>query len=148
MAGKAATSALSDKDKKKVNDQLREIRKMLKELEDAGLEVPRDLTKALKALQVALDTGEDLGNAFEEASAELAKLEQDLTAACRNVDEAVQMVCEAKVARKWQARSVTFTLDYKNPESVSAKFIKKTVQRYAPGLVCKHWDYCRKEAGK
>ena len=148
MATKAATSTLSDKDKKKVNDQLREIRKMLEELEDAGLEVPRDLTKALKALQIALDAGEDLGEAFEEASTELAKLEKDLAAACKNVDEAVQMVCEAKVARQWQARSVKFTLDYKNPDSVSAKFIKKTIQRYAPSSICKHWDYCRKEVGK
>lgn len=148
MVAKAATSALSDKDKSKINDQLREVRKMLKELEDAGLEVPRSLTKTLKALQVALDTGEDLGEAFEEASAELAKLEKDLSAACRNVDEAVQMVCEAKVARQWQARGVKFTLDYKSPDSVSAKFIKKTIQRYTPSLICKHWDYCRKEVGK
>lgn len=148
MAAEAGANALSDKDKKKVNEQLREIRTMLKDLEDAGLEVPRDLTKALKVLQVALDTGEDLGKAFEEASAELAKLEQDLTAACKNVDEAVQMVCEAKVTRQWQARSVKFTLDYKSPDSVSAKFIKKTVQRYAPGVVCKHWDYCRKQVAK
>ena len=35
-----------------------------------------------------------------------------------------------------------------SPDSVSAGFIKKTVQRYAPSAVCKHWDYCRKQAGR
>lgn len=142
--GKPPANPSLEKERKKINDELREIRDMLDELEDAGLEVPPALTKALKGLQVALDTGEDLGDAFEEASAQLQKLESDLMAACRNVDEAVQMVCEAKVARKWQARSLRFTLDYKNPDSVSAKFIKKTVQRYTPSAICKHWDYCSK----
>lgn len=144
MAGKG----LEERDRKKANEQLKQVRQMIKELEDAGIEVPASLTKALKYLQVALDTGEDLGSAFEEASEALAKVESDLMGACKKVDDEMQAACEAKVTRMWQARSVKFTLDYKNPDSVTSKFIKKTVQRYTPSKICQHWDYCKKQADK
>lgn len=143
-----ATKQLDEKDIKKVTQQLKDIRAFLKELEDAGIEVPPVLKKSLNRLQVALDTAEDLGAAFEDASRALATLEADLMNACSKVDAEMQGVCEARVARQWQARSVKFTLDYKNPDSVSAGFIKKTVQRYAPSVICKHWDYCRKQVAK
>lgn len=136
------------KDLKKVTEQLKEIRAFLKELEDAGIEVPPALKRSLNRLQVALDTAEDLGAAFEEASKALATLESDLMSSCAKLDYEMQGVCEAQVARQWQARSVKFTLDYKKPDSVSAGFVKKTVQRYAPSAICKHWDYCRKQVGK
>ena len=143
-----AATQLSDKEIKKATQQLKEIRAFLKELEDAGIEVPPALKKSLNRLQVALDTAEDLGAAFTEASQALATLESDLMNACSKVDAEMQGVCEAQVARQWQARSVKFTLDYKKPDSVSAGFIKKTVQRYTPGAICKNWDYCRKQVGK
>lgn len=143
-----ATKQLDEKDIKKVTQQLKDIRAFLKELEDAGIEVPPVLKKSLNRLQVALDTAEDLDAAFEDASRALATLEADLMNACSKVDAEMQGVCEARVARQWQARSVKFTLDYKNPDSVSAGFIKKTVQRYAPSVICKHWDYCRKQVAK
>lgn len=143
-----AAEQLSDKDIKKATQQLKDIRAFLKELEDAGIEVPPALKKSLNRLQVALDTAEDLGAAFDEASKALATVESDLMNACSKVDAEMRGVCEAQVTRQWQARSVKFTLDYKNPDSVSAGFIKKTVQRYTPGLICKHWDYCKKQAGK
>ncbi len=137
--------ALSDKDRKSVTEDLRKMRELIKTLEDAGVEVPPTLTKALKALQIALDTGKDLGKAFDEASKAVANLEHDLMEACKHVDEEMQGVCEAKVARVYQARAVKFTLDYKNPDSVSAHFIKNTVQRYTPSLICKHWNYCKQQ---
>jgi hypothetical protein len=143
-----AAKQLDDKDIKKATQQLKEIRAFLKELEDAGIEVPPALKKSLNRLQIALDTAEDLGAAFDEASKALATLEQDLMNACSKVDDEMRGVCEAQVARQWQARSVKFTLDYKKPDSVSAGFIKKTVQRYAPSAVCKHWDYCKKQAAR
>ena len=71
-----------------------------------------------------------------------------MMSACKKVDDEMQAVCEAKVTRMWQARSVKFTLDYKNPDSVTSKFIKKTVQRYTPSKICQHWDYCKKQADK
>lgn len=138
----------SEKDIKKATQQLKDIRAFLKELENAGIEVPPALKKSLNRLQVALDTAEDLGAAFDDASKALATLESDLMNACSKVDAEMRGVCEAQVTRQWQARSVKFTLDYKNPDSVSASFIKKTVQRYTPGLICKHWDYCKNQAGK
>ena len=142
------TTQPDEKDIKKATQQLKEIRAFLKELEDAGIETPPALKKSLNRLQLALDTAEDLGGAFDDASQALARLEGDLMNACSKVDAEMRGVCEAKVARQWQARSVKFTLDYKNPDSVSAGFIKKTVQRYAPGAICKHWEYCSKKAGK
>lgn len=143
-----ADEKLSDKDIKKVNQQLKELKAFLKELEDAGVEVPPALKKSLNRLQVALDTAEDLGAAFEEAREALARTEKDLMDACKNVDEEMRGVCEAKVTRQWQARSVKFTLDYKKPDSVTSQFLKKTVQRYMPSAICKHWDYCQKQADK
>lgn len=143
-----AKNALEEKERRKVGEQIKDIREMVKTLEKAGIEVPSSLTKSLKYLQIALDTGEDLGKSFEDAGKSLAALEKDLLNACKNVDDALQTVCEARVARMWQVRSVKFTLDFRNPESVSAKFIKKTVQRYLPSKICRHWEYCRKEVGK
>lgn len=143
-----AANELSDKDIKKATQQLKEIRAFLKELEAAGVVVSPTLKKSLNRLQVALDTAEDLGGAFEEASQALATFESDLMNACAKVDDEMRGVCEAQVARQWQARSVKFTLDYKNPDSVSAGFIKKTVQRYAPSAICKNWDYCKKQVRK
>jgi hypothetical protein len=135
------------KDLKKATEQLKQIRALVKDLEKAGIEVSPMLTKSLNRLQVALDTAEDLGGAFDDASKALAATEKDLTDACKNVDEEMRGVCEAKVTTQWQSRSVHFTLDYRNPDSVSAGFIQKTVQRYTPSLICKHWDYCKKQAG-
>ena len=64
--------------------------------------------------------------------------------ACKTVDDEMRMVCEAKVSRKYLARGVKFTLDYKKPESVTAKSIKKLVKRHLHPTICKHWDYCAK----
>jgi hypothetical protein len=140
MADKALTPA----DIKKIQKQLKELRSFISDIEKLGGEVPKPLTKSLGLLQKAIDTGVDIGDAAEEASASLRAYEKDLMNACKTVDDEMQMVCEAQVTRKWQARSVQFTLDYKKPESVTAKSIKKTVQRYTPATICKHWDYCAK----
>jgi len=137
-------SSLSDKDIKKMQKQINGIRKFISDIEKMGGKVPTALSKSLKYLEVAINTGKDIGDAANEASSALAKYEKDLTSACKTVDKEMEMVCEAKIARKWQARSVNFTLSYKNKNSVTSKLIKKTVQRYTPKLVCKHWDYCSK----
>jgi hypothetical protein len=139
-----ADKQLSPADIKKLQKQVTEINKFISEIEKMGGSVPKPLTKSLGLLQKAIDTGVDLGDAAEEASKALKAYEKDLMSACKTVDKEMEMVCEAQVTRKWQARSVQFTLNYKNPESVTAKFLKKTVQRYTPGAICKHWDYCAK----
>ena len=83
------------------------------------------MKKSLNRLQVALDTAEDHGAAFEDASRALATLESDLMSSCAKLDSEMQGVCEAQVARQWQARSVKFTLDYK---SDNFQFVAKKEQ--------------------
>ncbi len=143
-----ADKGLTEKDKKKIEVQLKDLKKFIKAIESMGGEVPKPLKKSLKHLETALNTGKDLAKAAEEASRDLKTYEKDLMNACKTVDQEMQMVCEAKVARQWQARSVKWTLDPKNEKSVISKFIKKTVQRYTPSVICKHWDYCAKTEKK
>lgn len=141
-------SKLTDRDARKVNEEIRKVRELIKLIDRAGGKVPPLLTKVLKQLQIALDTGHDLGTAFEEAHAALAALDRDLLKACRDVDDAMQLVCEAKVSRLYQARALSFTLNYRNPKSVTSQFLKKTIQRYTPARICQHWAYCRKQVEK
>jgi hypothetical protein len=142
MAKKA--SGPSDKDLKKASQEVKEIREFIDDLEKVGIEAPKTLTKSLGALQKAIDTAEDVGDAFDEASDALRNYERGLDEICKTVDEDMQGVCEAQVARKYQARGVNYVLDPDNKDSVSSKFLLKTIQRYTPGTVCKHWDYCAK----
>ena len=144
MAGKQATQ-LSPKDLKKINEEIKEIRELIDDLAKLGIEAPTPLTKALKALQNALNTAEDVSDAVEEASDALRDYERGLYEVCKTVDDDMQAVCEAGVARKYQARAINYTLDPKNKDSVTSKTIQKTVQRYAPDVICKHWDYCAKQ---
>jgi hypothetical protein len=88
-------------------------------------DVPKPLKTSLNALEIAIKTGKDLSEAAEEASDALKRYEKDLYGACKTVDQEMQDVCEAEVARKCQLRSVQFTLDYKNPDSVTSRMIKK-----------------------
>ena len=143
-----AGGGISDKDLKKIKKEIKTIKDFIKAIEKMGGEIPKPLKTALNRLEVAINTGEDIGKSAEEASKALKTYEKDLYGACKTVDREMQGVCEAKVFRKWQARSVKFTLDYKNPDSVTAKSIKKTVQRYTPAFICKHWDYCAKTEKK
>ncbi|SFU14098.1 hypothetical protein [Sedimentitalea nanhaiensis] len=140
-----AEKGLTEKDKKKIKVQLKDINKFIGDIEKMGGEVPKTLKKSLKHLETAINTGKDIAKAAEEASKDLKAYENDLMAACKTVDKEMEMVCEAKIARKWQARSVKWTLDPKNEKSVVSKAIKKTVQRYTPKVICKHWDYCAKQ---
>ena len=142
MAKKPSTP--SQKDLKKATDELKEIRDLIDDLEKVGIEAPKTLTKSLGLLQKALDTAEDVGEAFDEASDALRNYERGLYEICKTVDEDMQGVCEAQVARKYQVRAIHYVLDPKNEDSVSSKSLQKTIQRYTPSLICKHWDYCAK----
>jgi hypothetical protein len=142
MAKKPTTA--SPKDLKKASEELKEIRDLIDDLEKVGIEAPKSLTKSLGALQKAIDTAQDVGEAYDEASDALRDYERGLNEICKTVDDDMQAVCEAQVARKYQARAVNYTLDPKNKDSVTSKSIQKTIQRYTPSLVCKHWDYCAK----
>jgi predicted HAD superfamily Cof-like phosphohydrolase len=140
-------SGLTQKD---IDQTLREIKKVkdfIKMIESMGGEVPAPLKTALNRLEVAIKAGKLIAEAADEASKALKRYEDDLNNACRTVDQELRGVCEAKVARQWQARSVKFTLDYKHPDSVTSRTIKKVVQWLTPSVICKHWDYCAR-AGK
>ena len=139
-------NGLTDKDKKKMQVQIKDVKKFIQMIESMGGKVPKTLKTSLNRLEVAINTGKDLAKAASEASKDLRTYTADLMAACKTVDQEMQMVCEAKVARQWQARSVQWTLDPKNEKSVISKFIQKTVSRYTPNIICKHWDYCAKAA--
>ena len=140
--------SLNANDKRDASGELKEVRELIGLLKDVGVQIPSSLTTSLNRLQIALDTEKDLGSAFEEASKAVANLENDLNSACLKLDEEQQDVCAANVKRVWQMRNIKFTLDPTNPNSLSAAFIKKTVQRYTPSAICRHWDYCRRQVGR
>jgi conjugal transfer/entry exclusion protein len=133
---------------KKTQEDVRKAREMLKTLEKLGVEVPKELTKKLNTLQKALDAAEDVADAATEASEALNEYQQTLVDACKKMGDEDAMVCEARVARQWQAHAVKFTLDIEDKSSVVAKSIQKTVARYTPKVICKNFDYCAKEAEK
>ena len=139
-------SGLSKKDVDQMLKEIKDVKEFIKAIEKMGGEVPKPLATAINRLEMAIKAGKLVAEAAEEASAALKTYEKDLNEACKTVDEEMQGVCEAEVARQWQARSVKFTLDYKNPDSVTSKTIQKTIQAWTPGVICKHWDYCAKNA--
>ena len=143
-----AAKGLTDKDMKQLDKEIKLTKDFIKAIEKMGGEVPKPLKNAINRFEIAVNTGKDLAKAADAASKALKEYEKDLYAACKTVDKEQEMVCEAGVFRKWQKRRVTWVLDPKNKKSVISQFIKKTIQRYTPAKICKHWDYCAKEAKK
>lgn len=133
---------------KKTQEDVRKAREMLKTLEKMGLDVPKALIKKLDTLQKALDAAEDVADAAGEAKEALNEYQETMVDACKKMETDDGVVCEAKIARKWQSYGVKFTLDIKDKSSVVAKSIQKTVARYTPKLICSNFDYCAKEAEK
>jgi hypothetical protein len=140
----AKDTELSKKDVDQLLKEIKDVKAFMKAIEDIGGEVPKPLKTAVNRLEMAIKAGKLVAEAADEASDALKKFEADLNSACKDVDQEMQAVCEAQVTRQWQARSVKFTLDYKNPDSVTSKTIKKTIQAWTPSAICKHWDYCAK----
>jgi hypothetical protein len=118
-------------------EQLRKLKDLLDALEKIGVEAP-ELTKAVNRLQIAIDTGVDIGNAAAETSAVLAAHANDAYKKCG--DDAV---CIAKYDSAYQARNVNFVLNIDNPDSVVRKSIRATLQRYLPQAICDRLDSCR-----
>src|SRR5438552_12194440 len=105
-------SALSQRDVDQLLKEIKKVKQFIKMIEDLGGEVPKPLKTALNRLEAAIKTGKLIAEAADEASEALKRYETDLNNACKTVDKEMEAVCEAEVARKWQARSVKFTLDY------------------------------------
>jgi hypothetical protein len=137
---------LSKKDVDKMLKQIKDIKDFLEALKELGAEIPKPLLTALDRLEMAIKAGKAVAEAADEAQEALDKYVENLNNACKNIDEAQQDVCEAGVARKWQARGVNFVLSPKNPDSVLSNTIRKAIQKVTPKAVCKHWEYCAKNA--
>lgn len=144
MAGEK--SGLQKQDVEKATKQIKQIEELIAFLIKLGLEIPAPLPIALKKLRQALETGKMIADAADEAGEELAKVEKDLNDLCKQLDSDSQGACEADVARKYQARNVKYVLDPGLDKSAISLFIKKAVQKATPGIACKHWKYCSKEA--
>ncbi len=129
----------SDQD---ASEAVRYLRGFLKELARIGVEVPRTVTRSLDALQIAINTGTDIGVAAKGASTAVRAYEEDLYAVCRGMEQEPDAACEARVWRQWQARSVNFTLGYRNQNSVTARAIRETLRRYLPARMCAKLDLC------
>ena len=134
---KTAETKLTPKDVGAASKQLKLVNKFLGTLEKLGADIPTPLTKSLSALSKALSAGAAVGEAATEASDELEKYNKNLEAACKNIDDAQQKICEAGKISSYQYRNVNFTLDPKNKNSVISKLIDKAIKAYTPKLICK-----------
>ena len=137
-------TALSKKEIEQLQKDLKKLNEFIKTIESMGGKIPGPLKIAVKALELAIKAGVGIGKAADEASKSLRAYEKDLKKACDTVDAEMKMVCEAKIDRKWQARSVEFTLSYKNKDSVTSRSIDKLIKWLTPDAICKHWDRCAK----
>jgi len=137
-------STVSKKDVDQMLKDIKKVKDFVKMIKEMGGKVPDPLVTALNRLEMAIKAGKAIAEAADEAQEALQKYTDDLNNACKKVDQEMQAVCEAKVAREWQWRAVNFTLSYKNPDSVTSKTIRKAVQWLTPKAICKRWAYCAK----
>ncbi len=70
-----ANDANSDQE---ASEAVRALRGFLRELARIGIEVPRAVTRSLDALQIAINTGTDIGVAAKGASTAVRAYEEDL----------------------------------------------------------------------
>jgi hypothetical protein len=135
---------LTDKDIQQLLKDIKTVKDMIKALEAVGAQVPGPLKTALNRLEMAIKAGKEVAEAAQEASDALRAFEADLYQACKGIDDEMQGVCEAEVARKWQVRAVSFTLDPKNKDSTTSNVINRIIKKATPDRICKNWDRCAK----
>jgi len=121
----------------KIQEDIKKIKQFIAEIERLGGKMP-ELTKALNRLEIAVNGGLDWALAADETSKELAAYTEDLYRACNG-----DVTCEVKVFRKWQARSVHWTLSWEKDKSTVRLFIRNTLQRYLPKQICERLSLCR-----
>lgn len=127
-------------DIKKLQDDIKKTKELIDAIEKVGGQMP-GLKTALNRLELAVNTGADIGSAAEETSQALKEYTDDLHRACPKDDN--EYVCLAAIDRKWQARSVQWTLDFGTRKSVVNLSVRNTLRRYLPEVICKHLDACR-----
>ena len=126
---------------KHASEQLHTLEDLLDDLEKIGAEIPEFLSKSVKGLRIALDTGTDVADSATASSAALAQYTNKVNDACGDDDNGA--VCQAREIHKWQAINVDYVLNWKNDDSVAKNAVRATLQRYVPQKICHYLDLCR-----
>ena len=128
----------NSEDVKRAQEQLHRLEELLDELKRLRVDVPDFLTKSVKGLRIAIDTGADLGDAAAQASSALARYTNKVNEECQD-----DTVCLARDIHFYQARNLDYTLNWNNRDSVVRNFVRATLQRYVPQRICAQLDLCR-----
>jgi translation initiation factor IF-2 len=127
---------------KRAREQLGALEELLNTLERLGAEIPAVLSRAVKSLRIAVDTGTDVADAATETSAALAQYSNKVDEDCAD-DAENASVCVARHAHQWLAINEDYVLNWKNKESVVRKSVRATLQRYVPQRICHYLDLCK-----
>ena len=119
--------------------QLKQINQMISDLEKVGVKVPH-LKKAATKLNKAIETGLLLAEAAFEASKALEENTKILLEQCQG-----DIMCELKIDRMYQKRSVEYVLQWDNKNSVIRNFVKKVICENTPFNMAKSLRMCAKE---
>jgi phosphoglycolate phosphatase-like HAD superfamily hydrolase len=139
---------LPKKDFKRIQDDIKTIRKLIDLLKKVGIGPPTYLVKKLNALETALAAAGHVGEAMDDVKQALDEYRQNILDACTATKGEDAEVCDAEMTRQWQNRVIKFEFDINEESSVFSKSEQTTLARYAPKQVCKRWDYCAKEMKK
>jgi len=139
---------LDPSDVKQIQSDIELIEKGFKVFEDAGGKVPGWITGPLRVLKIAVDSSVDVLDAIGKASAALRKYNEAALSDAKALedgqksflDDDQKIVEDAARDRQYLWNNVKFTLNWKNPESVTSHFVKNTVERYAPKMIADNWD--------
>ncbi len=126
---------------KHASEQLHTLEDLLDDLEKIGAEIPEFLSKSVKGLRIALDTGTDVADSATASSAALAQYTNKVNDACGNDDNGG--VCQAREAFRFGAIVDDYVLSWKNDDSVVKNSVRATLQRYVPQKICHYLDLCR-----
>jgi hypothetical protein len=142
------TAGLTDKEIRQVLERIKDLKTFMQRLEKLGAEIPKSLKTAINRFEMAIKAGKAIGEAAGEAKEALKRYEDDLYNAYKKLEkmgpEEPGFVCEARVARKFQERSVDFTLNPNNPDSTFSRLVKKikeALQSLGSEKIYKECDY-------
>jgi hypothetical protein len=91
----------------KLQTDVKNLKSFIEDIEHIGGNVDL-LKKSVQALEIAINTGTDIGDAAQETSQILKKYTDDLYGVCPKDDD--EYVCLASIDRKWQARTQMDTI--------------------------------------
>jgi hypothetical protein len=127
-------------DVRKLQDEIKTLKAFIEKIEQIGGNVD-PLKTSVKALELAVNTGGDIGDAAQETSQILKEYTDELYRACPKDDS--EYICQAHIDRKWQARTIKWTLSIDQKNSVVNLSIRNILRRYVPDAICKRLDSCR-----